>query len=239
MRGSLFLFGWLALSPIFELRTNHVTMPEENIAMKAQSRKPHCAALLLFLLGVAISSCTHQPEANGQPVASSPDTTSAPNQADDAMLQAVGFDSMVRAIFEDSKGNLWLGSDRDGLCRIDRPIGQDGDQVITIFDRSDGLCHNQVRGIQEDENGTLWFRTGGTISSFDGEAFTTHPVKDGKQPLTAPRPAEWKKTPGDVWIGDGERHGGIFRFDGKELHYLSFPELDRDHESFSITGAER
>lgn len=58
----------------------------------------------------------------------------------------------ARCIFEDSKGCLWVGSNDEGLVKID------GDK-ITVFRTEDGLPSNSVRDIVEDKNGNIWIGT--------------------------------------------------------------------------------
>ncbi len=54
----------------------------------------------------------------------------------------------VRSILEDSKGNYWFGSSHEGVCRFDG-------ESFTYFTVEDGLSNNQIRTIQEDQNGVV------------------------------------------------------------------------------------
>ena len=136
------------------------------------------------------------------------------------------FTSMVRSILEDSKGNFWFGSDREGVCRFDG-------KSFTYFDTRNGLCHNQIRTIQEDEAGKIWFATGFGVCAYDGEQFTT--FTDHLPISNIINAAGWKKGAKDLWF-NGEQHGGIYRYDGQDFSLLEFPVLDPNHPSFSITG---
>lgn len=42
------------------------------------------------------------------------------------------------------------------------------------FTAADGLSTNQVRTIQEHENGTIWFGSSNGVSSYDGEKIIDH-----------------------------------------------------------------
>lgn len=55
----------------------------------------------------------------------------------------------VNEIYQDSQNNYWFGSATNGLMRY-----KDGQSKI--FTTSDGLPHNFIRGIQEDNYGTIW-----------------------------------------------------------------------------------
>ncbi len=54
----------------------------------------------------------------------------------------------VRAIFKDSKGIIWIGTD-GGLCKYN---GRD----VEVFTTKDGLSGNKIWAIEEDVNGILW-----------------------------------------------------------------------------------
>jgi ligand-binding sensor domain-containing protein len=70
----------------------------------------------------------------------------------------------VTSILQDKNGNYWFGSYDDGVYRYD------GKELVQ-FTIEDGLSNNQVRTIQEDEAGQIWFVTGGGICNYNGESF--------------------------------------------------------------------
>ncbi|MEY4103288.1 MAG: hypothetical protein RL461_490, partial [Planctomycetota bacterium] len=72
----------------------------------------------------------------------------------------------VRAILRDRSGYLWFGSHFEGVCRVD------GDEMRR-YTTADGLSDNQVRGIQEAADGTIWFDTAVGVSCFDRGRITT------------------------------------------------------------------
>jgi DNA-binding NtrC family response regulator/ligand-binding sensor domain-containing protein len=79
----------------------------------------------------------------------------------------------VRIIFEDSRGNLWVGTDL-GLNRIVRSnINEDDISFVSYkYNPSDinSISHNEIYSISEDESGVLWIGTnGGGITLFDVE----------------------------------------------------------------------
>jgi len=137
------------------------------------------------------------------------------------------FESMVRSILEDSKGNFWFGSDREGVARYDG-------ESFTYFTMADGMSHNQIRTIQEDQDGNIWFATGNGVCKYDGEKMATQKTLQGLTAGILPE-EEWKKEANDLWF-NGEVEGGIYRYDGQQLSVLPFPVLPDDHESFSISG---
>lgn len=119
-------------------------------------------------------------------------------------------DNQIWAIFQDSKGNYWFGSNGNGIYEFD------GKKIIQ-FTTKDGLVHNQIRGIQEDQKGNLYIETHNGISKFDGIMFTTlQPVQLSKN--------DWKLEPTDLWFGYNAND--LYRFDGESLYELKLPRKD-------------
>ncbi|HYK89877.1 MAG TPA: two-component regulator propeller domain-containing protein [Acidobacteriota bacterium] len=79
----------------------------------------------------------------------------------------------IKTIYCDPLGRMWIGTDGDGLFRIEHG------RVIT-YRTQEGLASNQVRGILYDRQGTLWVTTfGGGVSRFADGKFTSFTTKDG------------------------------------------------------------
>lgn len=114
----------------------------------------------------------------------------------------------ILVVFQDSRNNYWFGSNGKGVYRYDG-------KTLLHFTTHNGLCGNQIREIKEDARGNLYFNTWNGISTFDGTAFKTLPVTES---------SEWKLQPGDVWFSCGQNENGPYRYDGKQLYHLKFPE---------------
>ena len=80
--------------------------------------------------------------------------------------------AFVRRIFQDTKGDLWFGTNGDGVIRYD------GDS-LEYFSINEGFGGVAVRGIVEDREGNVWFGTEGGVTKYDGESFTNFAEKDG------------------------------------------------------------
>ena len=116
----------------------------------------------------------------------------------------------VMYVFQAKNNDYWFGSNDRGVYRYD------GTSLVN-FTTKDGLVSNQIRGVQEDRSGAIYFTTYEGISRFDGRVFTT---------LTATEqadPKEWKLRPDDLWFVGPQDSGVVFRYDGKALHRLAMP----------------
>jgi hypothetical protein len=71
----------------------------------------------------------------------------------------------VNCILEDNKGNIWLGTNGNGLYRCT------GDS-ITRYSDSDGLSANSIYVLKEDRKGILWVGTDNGLFCYDGKQFT-------------------------------------------------------------------
>lgn len=73
----------------------------------------------------------------------------------------------VRTILEDSRGDIWLGSNDEGLQKI----SQKGNKLYTL---EDGLPNSSIRALAEDSRGNIWIGTAGGVVYLtpDGKLFT-------------------------------------------------------------------
>ena len=123
-------------------------------------------------------------------------------------------DLNVISIFQDSKRDYWFGTQSQGVYRYDG-------KSFVHFTEQDGLANNQVQTIQEDKAGHMWFGTGAFgVSRYDGHAFTTMTKEHNFQTVTNSSNS-WPIKPDDLWFFAG---GGVYRYDGKELSYLTLEE---------------
>lgn len=85
----------------------------------------------------------------------------------------------VRSIYEDTKGNFWIGTEGGGLILFNR----ESDKIVKRYSEADGLCNNSVLNILEDKNGSLWLSTFNGLSEFDpqNKIFKNYYQSDGLQ----------------------------------------------------------
>lgn len=132
----------------------------------------------------------------------------------------------IRYIFQDSKNNYWFGSNDEGVYYYDG-------KTLIQYTGKHGLCNNQIRTIQEDKSGNIYFGTGDGVCFFDGHKFTTLNSEESNSPMHAIN-NKWKLSDDDLWFDAGYK-GGVYRYDGKTLTYLQFPETNQGNEYQSKT----
>ena len=125
---------------------------------------------------------------------------------------AFNAESPITCMLQDKQGNYWFGTNSAGAYRYDG-------KTLKRFTLKDGLISTQVKKLQEDEAGHIWFGTGGGVCRFDGRTFTTFPGIARADSGRVPAPA-WTVAPGDLWF---EASGGACRYDGQSLTYLPLP----------------
>lgn len=130
--------------------------------------------------------------------------------------------SGIRCVFQDSRGNYWIGSHSEGVCRFDG-------EKLTYFTSADGLSHPQIRRIQEDAQGNIWFDTGGSHCMFDGQRIVQAEVNPN------PPYQPWSLNPTDLWFNAG-RGTGAFRLNGKYLDFLDLFEPNGQHSGSLVAS---
>ena len=131
----------------------------------------------------------------------------------------------VRRIFQDNSGNLWFGTNGDGVIRYD------GDS-LEYFSINEGFGGVAVRGIVDDTDGNIWFGTEGGLTKYDGESFINFTEKNGLISNDV-----WSlviDSKGTIWIGTLR---GVCRFDGKVFTPFAIPAAGPDYNR-GVTSAK-
>jgi ligand-binding sensor domain-containing protein/signal transduction histidine kinase len=108
----------------------------------------------------------------------------------------------VRAARADRDGNLWIGTNGEGLMRFK-------DHPIRMFTKADGLPNNIPMTVLSKRDGTLWVGNNcNGLSVFNGQRFKTYDERDGLSNSCVWALAEGQS--GELWVGTWG--GGLFRF---------------------------
>ncbi|RYY16707.1 MAG: sensor histidine kinase, partial [Chitinophagaceae bacterium] len=113
----------------------------------------------------------------------------------------------VRAIYEDEKGNFWIGTEGAGLLLLDRKTGK-----YKTFSEKDGLPGNSVLNILEDNAGLIWISTFNGLSRYNpsNKTFKNFYESDGLQSNQFNYNAALKLKSGELLFG-GIKGFNIFR----------------------------
>lgn len=187
---------------------------------------------LIFILILNLS-CTEKKVSNNE--------TNKSEIVSTSQTDTLKFTSGIRSIFQDSKGNYWFGSLKEGVA-----VYNGGS--FNYFTINDGLTDNQILSIQEDKEGVIWFNTQKGVSSYDGTKIVNHTKSDFEKPKNnysvqgnESFQSQWMKLDDDLWFGAWINEG-VYRFDGQKLHYLAFPPhkvLNLHDNLFAVTSISK
>jgi signal transduction histidine kinase/ligand-binding sensor domain-containing protein len=134
-------------------------------------------------------------------------------------LELVAAGMQVRGMFGDRDGNLWVGTNGDGLYRF-------RDAVARGYTTADGLPSNIAMTVLTAHDGSLWagFNCAG-LAHFQSHGIRTYNEKDGLLNACVWSLAEDAKR--DLWVGTWG--GGLFQFhQGKFIQYSKRQGLQSD-----------
>lgn len=134
------------------------------------------------------------------------------------------FSSGIRAIFQDSKGNYWIGSHAEGVCKYNG-------KTFEYFNTQNGLSDNQIRTIQEDSIGNIWLGTANGINKFDGQKITNI-VPNALNKMSG----VWVHPKNTLWFSAGIKQG--FYAYNETLNYIDFPRNNASNSGsvYSVTS---
>jgi signal transduction histidine kinase/ligand-binding sensor domain-containing protein/DNA-binding response OmpR family regulator len=137
---------------------------------------------------------------------------------------------------EDSSGFLWIGTEGDGLHRLDPKTGR-VTSYHRIFGSSDPDGSDQLHSIALDPTGILWLGTsGGGIDKFDLKTMRyvknyDHNPADPKSISNNRAMVLHRDHEGVIWVGT--EGGGLNRFDPMKEAFSSWRHNPRDSASIS------
>ena len=123
----------------------------------------------------------------------------------------------VRVIFQDSRGDLWIGTNDEGLQKISAT----GNKVYTT---NNGLPNNSIRALVEDKKGNLWIGTAGGVAylTYDGKIITPQ-FQAGTIANGIIASSLFCDTTGKIWLTTSNERGLFLYTDGL---FRQRPELE-------------
>ncbi len=135
----------------------------------------------------------------------------------------------ARTIFEDSDGNLWVGSNDEGVQRI----SPNEEKKNLTFTTANGLPNNSVRAFAEDHHKNIWVGTADGIAMISPDGKISIPkIEKGSAASGIIAIQLYCDTAGRIWLVTNGRNGIFVYMDGA---FRSLSELEQ-FEPYSVTS---
>ncbi len=130
------------------------------------------------------------------------------------MYESLGNSLVVDAVvslYEDSLGNIWIGTDGGGLCKYDS-----SSDTFKWYGQNEGLKQETIASILEDNNGDLWIGGNNGLSHLDveNETFKNFDINDGLLANDFYFNSAFKDHNGTLYFGN---YGGINYIDPNHI----------------------
>ena len=136
--------------------------------------------------------------------------------------------SSVRVILEDSHGNIWLGSNDEGIHKI-MPDG-----TSKAYTTQNGLPNNSVRAVCEDKSGNIWIGTAaGVVYLTPNGHLITPQFQAGTVSKGIIAVSLYCDTAGRIWLITSNENG-LFLFSDGIFHTI--PQIDEEFGSYFATS---
>ena len=129
----------------------------------------------------------------------------------------------IRCMIQDKKGNIWFGTNNEGVCRYD------GERFF-YYAEKDGLAGNAVRRILEDKKGNIWLATNNGVTMYNGTTFTRFSEADGLSSNDT-----WSMlldSKDQLWVGTME---GVCVYNGTSFTKVDVPVVNNSTRSSRFT----
>lgn len=149
--------------------------------------------------------------------------------------------NLIRSLFIEPGSDpenyvLWVGSEDQGLFRLQVRQGEPQFQTVTQYDPSDGMLDYVIHVILMDDEQNFWFNTNrgifkvpkkeleafhkGEISSIEGVAFTENDGLRNREGNGGTQPAGTRASDGSIWLPGQD---GVTRFDPDSIVTNTIP----------------
>ncbi|GAA4950857.1 two-component regulator propeller domain-containing protein [Algibacter agarivorans] len=108
----------------------------------------------------------------------------------------------ILELYESSQGDMWIGTFGGGLNKF-VPASEGLPDRFLVYNNTDGLPNNVIKGILEDDNNNLWVSTNKGLTKFnpDTKAIKNYDVNDGLQSNEFQELACLKRENGELLFG--------------------------------------
>lgn len=126
----------------------------------------------------------------------------------------------VKVVFEDSKGNIWLGTTGGGLNLLVREKSLEK-SWFKHFNADNGLANETVQAILEDKEGYIWVSTESGISKFNlqTERFENFVFSNNRHAAIFNELSCWKKKSGELMFGS---YNGVYIFNPSGIKFDTY-----------------
>ncbi len=142
-------------------------------------------------------------------------------------------DQVINKIYEDSSGNIWVGTDAHGLSRFDRDRNHFVTHRAQANDRL-SITDDTIHDILEDRSGVLWVGTHNGLNKFDEEKqFLVHyrQIPDDSTSLSNNFVRSFcEDSRGDFWVAT---YDGLNRFDRQTEQFTHYYHDPADPDTIS------
>jgi DNA-binding NtrC family response regulator/ligand-binding sensor domain-containing protein len=136
------------------------------------------------------------------------------------VIHHCSFEHAIYALFEDSKGQFWIGTNGGGVFICDNIKAMAGNSKLGTRNLKNltvdnGLVGNEIWKICEDRAGNIWIGAKGGVSRYDGKRFTNFTTDDGLGINIVS--IIYQDNKGWLWFG-GWAGKGLTSYDGKSFY---------------------
>lgn len=155
------------------------------------------------------------------------------------ILDDVVGDNVIKTIFEDKSGIIWIGTESNGLFKLKSLSNID--HYVADANRNTSLSSNNINIIYEDSYGIIWIGSQAGLNKFDkGKQYFKHHQHLINQPKTINSNIVWsifQNNNGNVWVGTDK---GVNIFNNKTGNVkiltpdFSFTNKQKNNNIYSI-----
>ena len=125
----------------------------------------------------------------------------------------------ARSVFQDSQGNIWVGSNDEGVQKI-------GKDSTIYYSKDNGLPNNSIRAFAEDKAHNIWIGTAsGVVYITPGNMIVSPKINGGQEQDFVTVSQFYKDTANKIWMVTYANHGLYYYSDGAFERFTQLDEL--------------